>query len=138
MAQNGVDLASIFSAVARSLAENQQPLNNADEYNQDHGTNMVQTFQTIARSLEQKKGVSDSKALAYAAKQVSSRQASGSSQLYARNLEKAAGLFQGKQVDAQGALQLLTTLISLQQGSGSTAQTSGGFSPVTGNTKSPH
>ncbi len=112
-----VDLAGIFQSVTQSLAENQQALNQADEYNQDHGDNMVQTFQTITRALEQKKGASDSAALAFAANQLAQQTTSESGQLYADNLTRAADQFKGQKVDAQGALQLLQTLI----GSGGSA-----------------
>ncbi len=111
MAQNQLDLAGIFQTVTQTLAENQQALNQADEYNQDHGDNMVQTFQTITDALHEKKGGSDSAALAYASRQVAQSTTSGSGQLYAQNLAQAAEQFQGQRVDAQGALQLLQTLI---------------------------
>jgi hypothetical protein len=124
MPQSSVDLASIFQTVTQSLAENQQALNQADEFNQDHGDNMVQTFQTITNALEKKKGGSDSAALAYAAKQLSKSTTSSSGQLYAQNLTQAAGQFKGQKVDAQGALQLLQMLIG--GGGQSAAQPSSG------------
>ncbi len=111
MAQNQLNLAGIFQSVTQMLAENQQSLNQADEYNRDHGDNMVQTFQTITDALEKKRGSSDSAALAYASRQVARSTTSGSGQLYAQNLAQAAEQFQGQRVDAQGALQLLQTLI---------------------------
>lgn len=120
MAQNNVDLAGLFASVTQALAENQQNLNQADEYNSDHGDNMVRTFQTITGALEQKKNSSPSSALAYAAKQLSKNTASGSSQLYAQNLSQAATQLQGKTVDSRGAMELLQTLI----GGGQAAQSS--------------
>ena len=102
MPQSSVDLANIFQSVTQALAENQQALNQADEYNQDHGTNMVQTFQTITNALEQKKGSSASTALNYAAKQLSKKTTSGSGQLYAQNLAQAAGQFKGKKSRCPG------------------------------------
>lgn len=118
MTQSSVDLATIFQTVTQALAENQQSLNQADEYNRDHGDNMVQTFQTITNALEQKKGSSASTALNYAARQVSKTAGSSSGQLYAQNLAQAATQFKGKKVDAQGAVQLLQLLI----GGGQAAQ----------------
>jgi hypothetical protein len=126
MAQNRVDLASIFQSVTQTLAQNQQTLNQADEYNQDHGTNMVHTFQTITNSLQQKQGKSDSTALAYAAKNLAKGTTSSSGQLYAQGLSQAATKFKGKQVDTQGAMQLLQTLISGGQSSQQAPQSSGG------------
>lgn len=118
--QSSVDLANIFQSVTQALAENQQALNQADELNRDHGTNMVQTFQTITHALEQKKGYSASAALNYASKQLEKKTSSGSGHLYAQNLAQAAGQFKGKKVDAQGAVQLLQMLI----GGGQAAQQS--------------
>ena len=126
MPQSSVDLANIFQSVTQALAENQQALNQADEYNRDHGDNMVQTFQTITNALEQKKGSSASTALDYAAKQLSKNTSSSSGQLYAQNLSQAAGQFKGKKVDAQGAVQLLQMLIGGGQAASSAAQSSGG------------
>ncbi len=119
MPQNNVDLASIFQAVTQSLAENQQALDQADTYNKDHGDNMVKTFQTITSALEKKQGSTPGAALKYAAKTVSKNSASGSAQLYSQNLAQAATQFKGKGIDAQGALQLLSTLIGAGQGGGS-------------------
>jgi hypothetical protein len=125
MTQTKVELASLFQAVTKSLAQNQQALNQADEFNRDHGTNMVQTFDTITRSLQQKQGKPDSTALAFAAKQLARNSTSGSGKLYAQGLAQAAAQFKGKQVDQKGAMQLLQTLIG---GGGSTqpTQTSAG------------
>jgi len=118
MPQNRVDLINIFKTVTQTLAQNQQALDQADEYNHDHGTNMVQTFQTITNSLQQKQGKSDSTALAYAAKNLAKNTTSGSGQLYAQGLTQAAAKFKGKKVDSKGALGLLQTLI----GGGQTSQ----------------
>lgn len=111
MTKKSVDLASIFGAVAESLAENQEALNQADRYNHDHGTNMLQTFETIANALEKKQDSSDSVALAYAAKQVAKKTDSGSSRLYAEHLNQAASQFKRRKVDEKGAFELLQTLI---------------------------
>lgn len=126
MPQSSVDLVNIFQSVTQALAENQQALNQADEYNRDHGTNMVQTFQTITSALEKKEGSSPSAALNYAAKQLSMNTASGSGQLYAKNLAQAAGQFKGKQMDSTGAVQLLQMLIGGGQAASSPSQSSGG------------
>ncbi len=126
MAQNRVDLASIFNAVTQTLAQNQQALNQADEVNHDHGNNMVQTFQTITNSLEAKQGKPASTALSYAAKKVTKTSTSGSGQLYAQGLAQAADKLKGKNVDAAGAMDLLQTLISGGQSSQQAQQSSGG------------
>jgi len=112
--KSNVDLTGLFQSVTQALAENQQSLDQADTYNQNHGSNMVQTFQTITTALEKKKTSSPGTALAYAAKALERSADSGSSRLYAQNLSRAAADFKGKKMDAQGAMQLLQTLIGGQ------------------------
>ena len=90
------------------LVKNQQSLNQADGYNQNHGDNMVRTFQTITKAvqLKQKQGSSDSAALAYAAKRLTKSSSSASAQLYAQGLSQAAAQFQGKQIDQRSGMQV--------------------------------
>ena len=121
MPQNRVDLANVFQTVTQSLAQNQQALNRADSINQDHGNNMVQTFQTITTALEEKKGKPDSAALAYAARKLAKSTTSSSGKLYAQGLAQAATQLKGKQVDERGAAQLLQTLIGGGQPAGGSA-----------------
>lgn len=128
MPKNSSDLANIFQAVTQALAEQQKTLDEADTYNHDHGSNMVQTFATITNALEQKKNSSDSAALAYAAKTLSKHTSSGSGKLYAENLNTAAAKFKGRKVDERGALELLQTLI----GGGQSGQQSSGGEDVLG------
>lgn len=125
MPQPRVDLAGLFEAAARELAASQQTINQADAYNGNHGSNMVDTFQTISGALEKKRGSSASTALNYAARQVAHKSSSGSGQLYAQNLARAAGQFKGKRMDERGALELLQTLI----GGGQPAAAQPGQSP---------
>jgi hypothetical protein len=115
MASNTELLANIFQTVTQTLADNQHALNQADDQNHDHGTNMVQTFQTITRSLEDKKNSPESDALAHAAQQLSKETTSGSGKLYAQNLANAATQLKGQAIDSKGALQLLQTLIGSGQ-----------------------
>jgi len=115
MASNGLPLAGIFQEVARSLSENRQALNLADEANQDHGDNMIKTFEIIANSLQDKKNSSQSDALAYAAKQLNQNSTSGSGKLYAQGLEQAASQFKGKEIDTQSAMTFLQTIIGAGQ-----------------------
>jgi len=111
MANNSALLANIFQAVTKTLADNKQALNQADDQNHDHGTNMVQTFQTISNSIQKMKNSPGSDALAYASQQVSKEATSGSGKLYAQNLSNAATQFKGQTIDPQAAMQLLQTLI---------------------------
>ena len=128
MPQNHVELTNIFNSITQSLIENQQTLNQSDEYNQNHGDNMVQTFETITRALQEKQGKTDSSALSYAARKLARTTTSKSGQLYAQNLAQAATRFKGKPVDSRGALQLLQTLI----GGGQTPQAGSGSGDVLG------
>ncbi len=127
MADNSALLANIFSMVTNTLAQNKQALNQADDQNHDHGTNMVQTFQTITNAMNARKNAPASDALAYAAQKVSKESPSGSGQLYAQNLAKAANQMQGQAVNPQSAIQLLQTLIGGGQAQPQqTDQTAGG------------
>jgi hypothetical protein len=118
MANNSELLADVFQSVTQTLVKNQQALDQADDLNHDHGTNMVKTFQTITRSVEKKKDSPSSDALAYAARQLSKKTTSGSGKLYAQGLATAADQFKGQTIDTKGAIQLLQTLI----GGGQSAQ----------------
>jgi hypothetical protein len=111
MANNSELLANIFQAVTRTLVENQQTLDQADEQNHDHGTNMVKTFQTITRSIEKKKTSPGSEALAYAAQRLTKEATSGSGKLYAQGLTNAATQLKGQTINPKSAIQLLQTLI---------------------------
>jgi DAK2 domain len=122
MAQNRVDLFNLFSAVTKTLTQNQQSLDQADEYNHDHGSNMVQTFQTITSALQQKQGRSASTALTYAAKNLSKNTTSSSGKLYAQGLTQAASQLKGKPVDSRTALDLLQSLIGGGSSSTSSAR----------------
>lgn len=127
MASSGsVDLVSLFQAVTQALETNQQSLDQADAYNQDHGSNMVQTFQTITGALQKKRGSSDSAALSYAARALTKSASSGSGKLYAQNLQAAAARFKGQQIDQRGALELLQMLIGGGQSGAESASAAGG------------
>ncbi len=111
MADNSAILGNIFQMVTKTLASNQQSLDDADDQNHDHGTNMVQTFQTITNALNARQNSSPSAALKYASQQVSKETKSGSGQLYAQGLAQAATQLKGQTINQQSALQLLQSLI---------------------------
>ena len=111
MADNSALLGNIFQMVTQSLSQNQNALNQADDQNHDHGTNMVQTFQTITNALNAKKNASASTALEYASQKVAKESTSGSGQLYAQGLAQAATQMQGQSVTPQSAIQILQALI---------------------------
>jgi hypothetical protein len=126
MADNSALLGSIFQMVTNSLAQNKQTLDDADDQNHDHGTNMVQTFQTITQALNQKKNSPPSTALSYAAKQVAKESTSGSGKLYAQGLSQAATQMKGQTLNSQTAIQMLQTLIGGGQAPQPGAQPAGG------------
>lgn len=105
-----INLLSLFQAVTRTLAENQNALNQADTYNHDHGTNMVRTFQTVTDAVSRKKTADAGTQLAYAS-QMLRKQPSGSAQAYAANLSRAAGQYKGQQVTPDNAMLLLQSLL---------------------------
>jgi hypothetical protein len=110
-----VDLVRLFNTVTTTLKENQQSLNAADEYNHNHGDNMVQNFQVITRAMRAKKDAPPADQLAYASQALSQRAQSGSARLYAQGLAQAAGRFEGKPaVTAEDAMLLVQTLLGGQ------------------------
>lgn len=114
-AQTALDLINLFQAVTNTLASNRQSLNQADTYNHDHGDNMVQAFQVITQALQQKKGAAPAAQLSHASK-VLSQQKSGSAQLYAQCLAKAADKFKGQaQVTPENAMMLVQALLGADQ-----------------------
>lgn len=112
MANSNLDLINIFQTVTQTLNKNQQTLNNADEYNHDHGDHMLSTFQTITGALQKKQGSSNSDALTYAAQVLSKKADSGSGKLYADGLLQAASQVQGQNLDSQMGMQMLQALLS--------------------------
>lgn len=115
---SGVDLAQLFGQVASNLLAEKDTLNKADTYNNDHGDNMVKTFQTIASAVQEKQKDSPAEQLAYAG-DVLRKSKSGSAQVYADGLAQAAQQLLGKGgLDAEGANILMRSLL----GGGATPQ----------------
>jgi hypothetical protein len=119
---SNVDLVKLFSTVAETLAENQASLNQADEYNQDHGDHMVDIFNMITGAVKEAPQNDLSKGLATASKLLTEKP-SGSAAMYAKGLAQAAETFQGQDLDANSLLPLLQTLLgggeaSVSQGAG--------------------
>ncbi|HQL38069.1 MAG TPA: DAK2 domain-containing protein, partial [Anaerolineaceae bacterium] len=108
-----VNLAKVFQDVAGVMAQNETALNEADTLNHDHGTNMAQTFRTIAGAVQERKTSSASAQLEHASAAVRSSSKSGSAQLYADGLHEAAMRFKGRQVTEQNAMELVQTLMGL-------------------------
>jgi hypothetical protein len=111
---NQLDLASIFQTVTQSLAGKQAELNQADDYNNNHGDNMVEIFRVITQAMEEKQGAAPSDQLAYAS-QLLKRQESGSAQVYSQNLLQASRDFKGKDVTSDNAFGLIQALLGAGQ-----------------------
>jgi len=121
MAEN-FDLSTVFKTVTEALKENQSALDAADEFNGNHGTHMVETFNLIQQAVESKSGKSASDQLAFASKQLRASSTSGSAKLYAEGLQDAAEQFKGKEFNQKSAGTLINALMgskpSAQGGSG--------------------
>ena len=110
----GIDLAQLFGAVASNLSENRDTLNKADSYNSDHGDNMVDIFQTIAKIVQGKSNVSQASQLAAASKELQKNN-SGSAKLYAEGLDRASKIFKGKVINQDNAGTLIQALMGGSQ-----------------------
>jgi len=106
-----MDLLSLFSTVAGSLAQNQDSLNQADTYNHDHGDNMVETFRVITEAMETKKGADPADQLAYASQLLKNRSKSGSAKMYAEGLSEASNKFQGSELNNDNVMMLAQALL---------------------------
>ena len=132
------DLSTIFKEVTEALKEHQSDLNAADEYNGNHGTHMVETFDLIQKAVESKSDAPASDQLAYASAQLRARTTSGSAKLYAEGLEEAAEQFKGKEFTQKSAGTLINALMgskpSAEGGSGDFLATLlGGLTGSSGN-----
>ncbi len=111
MADNAVNLVTLFKAVTKTMKANQTELNQADTYNHDHGDHMVEIFKVITQAMEEKKTASAADQLLYASQLLRQKSNSGSAQVYSSNLENAAASFKGKQVDSSNAMDLISLLM---------------------------
>jgi hypothetical protein len=107
---SNVDLVKLFSAVAETMMENQDTLNQADEYNQDHGDHMVDIFQLITGAMKEAPKNDVSNGLSTASKLLTEKK-SGSAAMYAKGLAQAADYFQDQDLDVTQLLPLLQTML---------------------------
>ncbi len=119
---SNIDLVKLFQTTSKTVGKNRESLNQADEYNHDHGDNMVQIFNVITEAVKAKKKAEPSTQLAYAAELLQQRSKSGSAQLYSQGLANAAQRFQGKQVTKDNAVQLIQSLLGGGQSAQATQQ----------------
>jgi hypothetical protein len=112
MATSSIDLAKLFGTVAKTMVQNQTSLNAADDYNHDHGDNMVEVFDVITRAMKERSTATPAQQLAYASQLLQQKTNSGSGKLYAENLADAsAKLGNVKKVTPDTAMTLIQTLL---------------------------
>ena len=107
---NKVDLVKLFSTVAETLVDNQDSLNKAEEYNLDHGDQMVEIFQLITGAMKEAPKDDVSSGLSAASKLLTGTK-SGSAAMYAKGLAQAADYFQDQDLDATQLLPLVQTML---------------------------
>jgi hypothetical protein len=125
MAQN-IDLNSIFQMVTQQLSQKKDDLNQADTYNHNHGDHMVQIFQLVQEAVEKRTDKPASDQLAYASQVVKEQAHSGSAELYADGLSKAANNLTGKDLNPDSISLLVKGLLNVEPPEASTQQQQGG------------
>lgn len=109
---SSIDLAKLFGTVAKTMVQNQSSLNAADDYNHNHGDNMVEVFDVITKAMKEKSNATPAQQLAYASQLLQQKTTSGSGQLYAENLRDAsAQLGTAKKVTPDNAMTILQSLL---------------------------
>ena len=128
MATSSIDLAKLFGTVAKTMAQNKTSLNAADDYNHDHGDNMVEVFDVITRAMKEKSTATPAQQLAYASQLLQQKTTSGSGKLYSENLKDAsARLGNVKQVTPDNAMTLIQTLLGASDTVPTQSQQPGGL-----------
>ena len=110
MAQQPIDLLSLFSQVSKTMDKNRTSLNKADTYNHDHGDHMVEIFDVITRAMKEKKNADPADQLEYAAAILRRQSQSGSGKLYAEGLNKAAKQVSGRELNANTIMSMMQTI----------------------------
>lgn len=108
-----LDLTTMFKAASKTLLQNQDALNQADQYNHNHGDNMVDIFGVITKAVQAKKTAPPADQLEYAAQLLRQNPSSGSAVAYSQGLERAAQQFQGKQFSSNSAMDLISALMGV-------------------------
>ncbi len=109
---SSIDLASLFEAATRAVAEHQREINELDGYNGNHGDNMVRNVQAITETLRAHRQDPPSEALKLAGQELEQHGAGGTSRFYAQGLQQAAERLSGKpRIDASDGMTLIETLL---------------------------
>ena len=112
---SGLDLGKLFGAVTEQLSQNKEDLNKADDYNHNHGDNMVEIFSLIKDSVSKKKDKTVSEQLEYASQVVGEKVNSGSAKLYAKGLSGAAENLAGDDLNPSNVLLLVKGLFGAKE-----------------------
>jgi hypothetical protein len=124
---SSIDLAKLFGTVAKTMVQNQSSLNAADDYNHDHGDNMVEVFDVITKAMKEKSTATPAQQLAYASQLLEQKTKSGSGKLYAENLKDAsAQLGTAKKVTPDNAMTILQSLLGAKGTIPAQSQSQGG------------
>ena len=110
-----MDLGTIFRSVTAQLTDQQSTLNEADDYNHDHGDHMVQIFNLIQDAVSQKSEQPIPEQLSYASQMVEKEAENGSSKLYAQGLANAAKNFHGSELQPDNLGSLVKGLLNVEE-----------------------
>lgn len=111
-----LNLSTVFEEVTKVLATNRQQLDDADEYNHNHGSNMVHTFNLIQQAVASKEAEPVSDQLAFASKVLKEQSTGITAQIYAEGLAKASQEFSGKDFTASTAGTLINSMMGMDSG----------------------
>ena len=121
------DLSGVFQTVQKALQNNKDEINQADELNHDHGTDMVQIFKVITEAVQSRQEASPSEQMEYAGQQLQKSAKSNTAKVYAQGLKQAAERFSGKEINTDTALDLVQTLMGGAQTEGTADSGLGGL-----------
>lgn len=111
-----LNLSTVFEEITKVLATNRQQLDDADEYNHNHGSNMVHTFNLIQQAVASKETEPASEQLAFASKILADQSTGSTAQIYAEGLAKASQEFVGKDFNASTAGTLINSMMGMGGG----------------------
>ena len=109
-------LSTVFEEITKVLATNRQQLDDADEYNHNHGSNMVHTFNLIQQAVASKETEPVSEQLAFASQTLKGQSTGSTAQIYAEGLAKASQEFVGKDFNASTAGTLINSMMGMGGG----------------------
>ena len=111
-----LNLSTVFKEITKVLATNRQQLDDADEYNHNHGSNMVHTFNLIQQAVASKETEPVSEQLAFASQTLKGQSTGSTAQIYAEGLAKASQEFVGKDFNASTAGTLINSMMGMGGG----------------------